>query len=143
MKKILGVLLVVFTAFFMTGCGSSDNDSSSEDISTAASDILIGKTFYYTDDYLDDLDGYYSDTFEKDKLTDKEYDKDENILYTDTVSVRYEGETMIIVEGNEESVCNVERMKESVTFVCTWNGETETMILWDTIDLAKSNPSKD
>ena len=141
MKKILGISLVVATTFFMTGCGGSGG-SGDNSVSRDAADILIGKTLYYVDDYLDDPAGYYSDSFEKDKMTDKEYDKDKNLLYTDVVSIKYEGETIVFTDGNDESSCHVERMKESITFDCKWNGGSDTTILWDTIDLAKANPDK-
>ena len=136
MKKILGISLIVATAFFMTGCGGSSGGNSETDVSRAASDILIGKTFYTFN--LGASRPGVSYSYEKDKTIGRELDSNGDFV-NDVVyeqAVKYEGETVMSVDGG--SICHVERMKESVTLLCE-EGSVER-ILWDTFALAKENP---
>ena len=54
--------LVVVATFVLIGCGGSGSSGAVAQ-SQNASDILEGKTLYYTDNMLDDPEGYFSNAF--------------------------------------------------------------------------------
>jgi len=107
--------------------------------STDAKALLAGKTFYYTDDELEDINGYYSDFFSDTVLIEKEYDRSGHILSTDApVSISYEGSNIILSEGGSQQTCSVKGATNSVEIYCAFNGFTQ--ILWENIADAKAHP---
>jgi hypothetical protein len=106
-----------------------------------AASILVGKSFYYTDDYLDDENGYYMNTFEENRLLDIEYASDGEVFYTDEATVGYSGSTLIIYIEGKTGKCEVTRLNNSVELDCDFNAAP--IYLWDTIADAKANPMPD
>ena len=134
MKQIRLFLLAMLTVFF-TACGGGSSDDNG---STDAQDILEGKTFYYTDEYLDFSDGYYKDYFGATTLTETEHMADGTVLYTYNIHIKYSGSDLIVDYNGDDETCSVERYQKSVEIYCPVNGYTQ--VLWDTIEDAKANP---
>jgi len=140
MKKVLSTSLLLITLFLMIGCGGSGSSGAVAQ-SQNALDILEGKTLYYTDNMLDDPEGYFSNAFSKNTMVEKEYDQDGNVLYTpETLSVRYEGRNITFSKDGISFSCSVARMTESTIIECKLLDESLKVVLWDTIELAKANP---
>ena len=140
MKKVLSTSLLLITLFLMIGCGGSGSSGAVAQ-SQNASDILEGKTLYYSDNMLDDPEGYFANIFSKNTMVEKEYDQEGNVLYApETHSMRYEGKNIIFSEEGISFSCSVARMTESTIIECKLADESLTIVLWDTIELAKANP---
>ncbi len=139
MKKLNILLSVVAMSFVMIGCGGGsggDNDGG-----TSAESILVGNTFYYTNDYLDFEDGYYKNYFGSSSATETEHMSNGTMLYTDTITVTYSGTSVVFnINGTKES-CGVTRQQKSVILSCpSLSGDRH---IWDTIEDAKANPHYD
>lgn len=106
-----------------------------------AASVLVGNSFYYTDDYLDDENGYYMNTFEESRVLDIEYTSDGEVLYTNEAAVGYSGSRFIIHSEGETGKCEVTRLEKSVELDCDFN--SAPIYLWDTIADAKANPMPD
>jgi len=136
MKKIISLSAVVLSMFLFVGCGGGGGSVDSD-----AKSILSGQTFYYTDDYLDDEDGFYADSFTDKTLTEVEYDADGEELYKESIDISYSGTNLILIDGDDKETCSVTRADKSVKIYCPSNGFTQ--ILWDSISDAKANPQSD
>jgi len=135
MKKTLILSTLLASMLLVVGCGGSSSADS-------AAEILKGKTFYYTDNELDDENGYYQDDFNDTTFTETEYDSDSNELFSESMKISYSGSQITLTdeEGDEET-CSVKRADKSVEISCPNNGFIQ--ILWDTIEDAKANPQPD
>ncbi len=141
MKKGLSTLLLIVTLFIVIGCGGNSSNTDGTGQPFNASDILLGKTLYYTDSMLDDPEGYFSNAFLKETMVEKEYDQDGNVLYSpDTIAIKYEGNNVTFSEGGLSFSCSVVRMTESTVLECQLIDESVRIVLWDTVELAKANP---
>lgn len=132
--KILKVLLSVMAMSFLIGCGGGGSSSS-----VSAQDILEGKSFYYTDIYLDFEDGYYTNHFGTDLLTATEHMPDGTVIdqWTEVVPISYSGSAVLITDEGTTQTCEVTEASSYVTITCT---SRPTFVLWKTIEDAKANP---
>ena len=134
-SKLKVLLSVVTMSFVMVGCGGGSSDSSS----TSAVDILEGKSFYYTDIYLDFEDGYYKEHFGTDLFTHTEHMPDGTTIdaWTLTAPITYSGTTVNITDDGVTQSCEVVGASTYVTITCP---SRSTYILWNSIEDAKANP---
>ena len=137
--KRFKILLSVLAMSFIVGCGGGSGGSSS--IATSAEEILNGNTFYYTDMYLDFEDGYYTNHFTADTLTETEHMPDGTIIdqWTLTVPINYSGTTVIVTDEGISQSCEVTGTSTYATVTCP---PRPTYILWKTLEDAKANPQQ-
>jgi hypothetical protein len=125
----------------ITLCATTHKNTEETPATGEAASVLVGNSFYYTDDVLDDEDGYYMNTFEQGRVLDIEYTSDGEVLYTYEAAVSYSGSTLILHNESGNEQCEVTRLDKSVELDCDFN--SAPIYLWDTIADAKANPMPD
>ncbi len=138
MKKLKVLLLAAVMSFTMIGCGGGGGNNNVVVPPPSAETLLLGKTFYSTDNELDDPDGYYQLYFDTSFVIESEYAGDGTLLWTyDPEPITYSGTTIISLIDGEEFALEVIEAQKSVDFV--FNGVVVSS-LWYTIEDAKANP---
>jgi major membrane immunogen (membrane-anchored lipoprotein) len=133
MIKKLG-FAAILSALLLSGCGGGGSSSES------AESILKGKTFYYTDNELNEANGYYKEVYSTKSFIETEYLEDGTLVSNETILFTYSGNKITIDDEGYKFDCTVTKNGKSIVFDCLIPGENFKHVSWTTIKDAKANP---